>query len=165
MIKKILKNSSCAECRMCCIFDRYDIWETPIFDSDTMNAVLKLFPDAKFHKKGNGFILDAGEISGEDIFSCPALTENGCILGDNKPFDCRIWPFRIMRKDGRRVIAVSSLCENVYGQSHESLIDFLNEGLAEKIFAYADEFPEAVHEFYDNYAVLLSENDMKAGES
>lgn len=165
MIKKILKGSSCAECRMCCIFDRYDIWETPLFDSDTMDAVLKFAPDAKFHKKGNGFVLDAGEIAGEDIFSCPALTDKGCALGDAKPFDCRIWPFRIMKKDGVRVIAVSSLCENVYGQPHQALTDFLGEGLAEKIFGYADEFPEAVHEFYDNYTVLISENDLKDGAS
>lgn len=161
MIKKILKSSSCAECRMCCIFDKYDIWETPFFDHATMKTVLDISPDAKFHKKGGGFILDAGVISGDDIFSCPAHSDNGCMLGDDKPFDCRIWPFRIMIKDGMRVIAVSSLCKNVYNQPKQSLIDFLREGLAEKIFAYADKFPESIHKFYDNYSVLLSENDMK----
>lgn len=150
---------------MCCIFDKYDIWETPLFEPDTMNAVTNISPDAKFHKKGSGFVLDAGEISGDDIFSCPALSDNGCLLGDDKPFDCRIWPFRIMRKGGARVIAVSSLCENVYGQSHEALTAFLNEGLAEKIFDYADKFPEAVHEYYDNYTILLIEADPKDGAS
>ena len=93
--------------------------------------------------------------------ACPALSENGCILGDEKPFDCRIWPFRVMELDGCRIIAVSSLCIDVHSQSHDSLRAFLKEGLAAEIFAYADKFPEAVHEYYDNYSVLLFENEVK----
>lgn len=160
MIKKLLENSTCAQCRMCCIFDRYDVWETPLFDEITMKRVKSAVPDAEFAKKGNGYVLNVGKITGEELFSCPALAENGCILGDNKPFDCRIWPFRIMYFDGCRVIAVSSLCESVHGQSHDKLRAFLKEGLAKEIFAYADKFPEAVHEYYDNYSILLYENEI-----
>lgn len=161
MIKKILKGSSCAACRMCCIFDRYDVWETPLFEENTMNKVKSAVPNAEFAKKGCGYVLNVGKMTGDELFSCPALAENGCILGDEKPFDCRIWPFRIMELDGCRVIAVSSLCDEVHGQSHDSLRTFLKEGLATEIFAYADKFPEAVHQFYDNYSVLLFENEVK----
>ncbi len=160
MIKKILKGSSCAACRMCCIFDRYDVWETPLFEETTMNKVKTTAPHAEFAKKGSGYVLNAKEMTDDELFSCPALAENGCILGDEKPFDCRIWPFRVMEYDGCRVIAVSSLCNEVHGQSHDSLRTFLKEGLAAEIFAYADKFPEAVHQFYDNYSVLLFENEV-----
>ncbi|MDE5569694.1 MAG: hypothetical protein K2J47_09590 [Ruminococcus sp.] len=155
MIKKILSGKTCAECRMCCIFDRYDIWETPLFDEETKNKVLVFNPNAVFVKVGDKYMLNAGELADEDLFSCPALTENGCILGDEKPFDCRIWPFRIMEKDGKRVIAVSTLCEEVHGQNHDNLREFLESGLAEKIFAYADENPEAVKPYYDNYTMIF----------
>ena len=160
MIKKILKGSSCAACRMCCIFDRYDVWETPLFEENTMNKVKSAVPDAEFARKGGGYVLNVGKMTGDELFSCPALAENGCILGDEKPFDCRIWPFRVMELDGCRVIAVSSLCDEVHGQSHDFLRTFLKEGLAAEIFAYANKFPESVHRFYDNYTVLLSENDI-----
>lgn len=160
MLKKILSKDVCAECRLCCVFDRYDVWETPLFEEETMAKVRSAFPDAKFAKKGGGFALNSGEITDGDLFSCPALTDSGCMLGDDKPFDCRIWPFRIMNRDGQRVIAVSSLCSAVYGQSHDELRAFLKEGLAEEIFTYADKFPEAVHDLYDNYTVLLSENQL-----
>lgn len=160
MLKEILSKASCAECRLCCVFDRYDVWETPLFEAETMGKVAAAVPDAKFAKKGGGFVLNSGEITDGELFSCPALTENGCMLGDDKPFDCRIWPFRIMKSGEGRVIAVSSLCSAVYGQSHDDLRDFLKEGLAKKIFAYADKFPEAVHELYNNYSVLLSENEL-----
>lgn len=160
MIKKILNQSSCAACRMCCVFDRYDIWETPLFDEATMNKVKVAVPDAEFAPKGSGYVLNVAKITGDELFSCPALSENGCILRDEKPFDCRIWPFRVMKLDGRRVIAVSSLCDEVHGQSHSFLLKFLKEGLAAEIFAYADKFPEALHEYYDNYSVLLYENEI-----
>lgn len=159
MIKKILSGKTCAECRMCCIFDRYDIWETPVFDEETKNKVLEFNPEAKFAKVGRNYMLNAGEITDGQLYSCPALTDNGCILGDSKPFDCKIWPFRIMELDGQRVIAVSTLCEEVHGQPHNKLKDFLKNELAEKIFAYADRNPEAVKPYYDNYTVILKENE------
>ncbi|MDE7104376.1 MAG: hypothetical protein K2O36_00680 [Ruminococcus sp.] len=159
MIKKILSGKTCAECRMCCIFDRYDIWETPIFDEKIKNKVLEFNPEAKFAKVGGNYMLNAGEITDGQLYSCPALTNKGCILGDSKPFDCKIWPFRIMELDGQRVIAVSTLCEEVHRQSHDKLKDFLKNELAEKIFAYADENPESVKPFYDNYTVILRENE------
>lgn len=157
MLKEILNKSTCAECRMCCIFDRYDIWETPVFNEETKNKVLEFNPCAEFAKVGDSYMLNAGKLAEGDLFICPALTENGCILGDEKPFDCRIYPFRIMEQDGRRVIAVSMLCEAVHGQSHEKLKNFLNNGLAEKIFAYADENPQTVKPYYDNYTVISEE--------
>lgn len=155
MLKEILNRKTCAECRMCCIFDRYDIWETPLFDEVTKNKVLAFNPEAVFAKVGNNYMLNAGELTDGDLFTCPALTEKGCILGDEKPFDCRIYPFRIMEKDGKRVIAVSTLCESVHGQNHDSLREFLRKGLAEQIFAYADRNPDIVKPYYDNYTVIL----------
>lgn len=157
MLKEILKNKTCAECRMCCIFDTYDIWETPLFDEDNKNKVLAFNPNAVFAKVGNKYMLNAGELAEGDLFTCPALTQNGCILGDSKPFDCRIYPFRVMEKDGQRVIAVSTLCKDVHGQNHDKLREFLKNGLAEKIFAYAKENPDVVKPYYDNYTVLQGE--------
>lgn len=155
MLKEILNKSTCAECRMCCIFDRYDIWETPLFDEETKNKVLAFNSDAEFVKVGSKYMLNAGKLADGDLFTCPALTENGCILGDEKPFDCKIYPFRVMEKDGKRVIAVSTLCESVYGQNHNKLKEFLENGFAKKIFAYADENPETVKPYYDNYTVIF----------
>lgn len=157
MLKEILNKSTCAECRMCCIFDRYDIWETPVFNEETKNKVLEFNPCAEFAKVGDSYMLNAGKLAEGDLFTCPALTENGCILGDEKPFDCQIYPFRIMEQDGRRVIAVSTLCEAVHNQSHEKLKNFLDNGLAEKIFAYADKNPQTVKPYYDNYTVISEE--------
>ena len=79
------------------------------------------------------------------------------MLGDDKPFDCRIWPYRIMEVGGRRAITFASICDELYHRPLSQLVDFLKEGLADVIFAYADEHPEIVKPYYEGYPVLLFE--------
>lgn len=157
MLKKILDSSSCADCRLCCVFDRYDIWETPVFTENIRDRILELKPEAEFIAKDGGYIFKADELSEEGLFSCPALTENGCILGDGKPFDCRIWPYRIMNVNGRRAITIASICSELYNRPLSQLVGFLENGLADEIFSYADNHPEIVKPYYEGYPVLLFE--------
>lgn len=158
MLKKILSGKSCAECRLCCIFDRYDIWETPVFNEEIKNRIKQLRPDTEFVTKDGGYIFKADNIGADQLFSCPALTETGCMLGDDKPFDCRIWPYRIMKVGGRRAITIASICDELYNRPLSQLVGFLKEGLAEAIFSYADSHPEIVKPYYEGYPVLLFEN-------
>jgi len=158
MLKKILSGKSCAECRLCCIFDSYDIWETPVFNEEIKNRIKQLRPGTEFVTKDGGYIFKADNIGADQLFSCPALTETGCILGDDKPFDCRIWPYRIMEVGGRRAITIASICDELYNRPLSQLVGFLKEGLAEAIFSYADAHPEIVKPYYEGYPVLLFEN-------
>lgn len=157
MLKKILESSSCAKCQTCCIFDQYDVWETPVFTPEICKKILQYKPNTKFISKDNGYIFRVEEFSNEGLFSCPALTENGCILGDEKPFDCRIWPYRIMNVFGKRAITIASICDELYNRPLSQLVGFLKDGLAEEIFKYADIHPEIVKPYYDGYPVLLFE--------
>ncbi len=157
MLKKILSGESCAACRLCCIFDRYDAWETPVFTDEIRRRIQEACPEAEFVTKDGGYIFKVGEIGEDQLFSCPALTEHGCMLGDDKPFDCRIWPYRIMEVGGRRAITIASICEELYNRPLSQLVEFLKEGLADSIFAYADEHPEIVKPYYEGYPVLMFE--------
>ena len=122
MLKKILSGKSCAECRLCCIFDRYDIWETPVFNEEIKNRIKQLRPGTEFVTKDGGYIFKADNIGADQLFSCPALTETGCMLGDDKPFDCRIWPYRIMEVGGRRAITIASICDELYNSSRDGYL-------------------------------------------
>lgn len=157
MLKNILSPSSCAECRLCCIFDRYDVWETPVFTAEIRDRIIAARPGTEFVTKDGGYIFKVTEFNEEQLFSCPALTENGCMLGDDKPFDCRIWPYRIMEVGGRRAITIASICDEMYHRPLSQLVDFLKNGLADEIFAYADLHPEIVKPYYEGYPVLLFE--------
>ena len=82
----------------------------------------------------------------------------GCILGDEKPFDCRIWPYRIMNLNGKRVIAISPICKEVYNHPLGMLVDFLKNELLDKITTYANTFPEAVKPYDNLYPILYVED-------
>jgi hypothetical protein len=157
MLKKILSGDTCANCRLCCIFDRYDVWETPVFTEDIMERIRSAHPDADFIRWGDGYIFKVLSLNEDQLFSCPALTPEGCMLGDDKPFDCQIWPYRIMEVGGRRAITIASICDELYHRPLAELVGFLKEGLADTIFAYADLHPEIVKPYYEGYPVLLFE--------
>ncbi|MDO4864280.1 MAG: hypothetical protein Q4A05_08945 [Ruminococcus sp.] len=157
MLKKILDPKSCAACRLCCVFDRYDVWETPVFTDELCRRIREAKPDTEFVSKDGGCIFKVRELDENELFTCPALTEHGCMLGDDKPFDCRIWPYRIMNVGGRRAIAIASICDEMFNRPLSELVDFLKKGLADEIFAYADLHPEIVKPYYDGYPVLLFE--------
>lgn len=116
MLKKILDPKCCAKCRFCCVFDRYDAWETPVFTEEQRDRIRAFKPDTPFAVKDGGFILRVSEFDENGLFTCPALTETGCMLGDDKPFDCRIWPYRIMYVGGRRAIVIASNCEEMFNR-------------------------------------------------
>jgi len=160
MLKKILSNKKCAECKLCCSFDRYDVWETPVFTEETKNLLLQMRPDTKFITKDGGYLFRIDELINNELFYCPALDmEKGCILGDNKPFDCRIWPYRIMNIRGRRAITIAPICEELFNRPISEIVGFLKDELAEKIFDYADKHPEIIKEYDDMYPILLVERD------
>ena len=157
MLKKILDPKCCAKCRLCCVFDRYDAWETPVFTEEQCGRIRAVKPDTPFVSKDGGFILRVTEFDENGLFTCPELTETGCMIGDDKPFDCRIWPYRIMFVGGRRAIVIASNCEEMFDRPLSELVGFLKKGLADEIFAYADLHPEIVKPYYEGFPVLMFE--------
>lgn len=161
MLKNILSPDTCAECRICCIFDKYDIWETPVVSGALKDKITAEHSDIRFIFKGDSkdsflFVCRNETIGGEDLYVCPALDHGkGCVLDDNKPFDCRIWPYRIMEFEGRQAITVASICPDMYSKPLKSLIDELKNGLADEIFDYADKNPDIVKPYQDGYPILL----------
>lgn len=62
----------------------------------------------------------------------------GCILKpEDKPFDCSIWPLRIMNKDGELVIALTPTCPSIGAVPSQVLTELVKSGLGEKILEYA----------------------------
>ncbi|MBR2283876.1 MAG: hypothetical protein IJ874_05590 [Ruminococcus sp.] len=161
MLKRILSGESCAECRLCCVFDRYDVWETPVFTEQLCRRIAAQKPEVRFVPKDGGYILRVESFDEEGLFRCPALTPTGCMLGDDKPFDCRIWPYRIMNVGGRRAITIASICEELYSRPLSQLVGLLKDGLAADIFAYADSHPEIVKPYYEGYPVLMFEPEKR----
>ncbi len=156
MLTGLLSRQTCAMCRKCCVFGRYDVWNTPVLNDEIRQEAEKLLPEARFIPKGEGswlFRIDVPEKDG--MFTCPLLDpESGCMLGEEKPFICRIWPVQIMNVDGRLAITISPLCEAVTALPLGTLLRFVKTELAEEIFSYANAHLDEVQS-YDGLSPIL----------
>lgn len=157
MVKELLSAESCGHCRICCGFTREDIWEIPLILSENRSAVEEKL-GVKLIERGKEYVFDM-KFGGEEISYCPALSENGCVLGELKPFDCAVWPFRVNSLGNKRVITVSPVCETVFKLPLKSLSEFvLKDGFAQRLFAEAQKHPDMVKPYIDGYPILAVEN-------
>lgn len=165
MLKNILSNETCAKCQLCCIFDKYDVWETPVITRELYNKLSTERPDLKMVSKGGngGYIFNMEDCwdDKDELYRCPALDpKTGCTLGDSKPFDCRIWPYRVMDLNGARVISIASVCPDLYKKPLNLLVEELDSGLADIIFAEAAKNPSIVKPYEQGYPILKVTNEL-----
>ena len=142
MLKNVLSQETCAGCRICCSFVRSDVWEAPVFDEEDMKKIQELGIDSgKFEKQetGEGTAYRAAYHFETDsqILLCPCLDEKkGCMLGEDKPFECKIWPLRIFQNKDGYYLGVASVCPAFEGGKMKKLLWELKEnGLEEKILS------------------------------
>ncbi len=102
MLSKILSKETCAGCKFCCSFRRCSLWETPLFPEDTVKRLGGRFNMEQMDGRIYGRMDFSGKYATdnpEEEAACEYLDLNkGCTLSyEDKPFDCKIWPLRIMR--------------------------------------------------------------------
>ena len=170
MLSSILSKTSCAACKFCCSFRRQSLWETPLFPPEVAE---KLSRENEYGVVGE--FAQAGRDGQNVQDACRLVLENnyrtddpeeevpcmfldpqkGCILnGDDKPFDCSIWPLRIMNKDGKLVIALTPTCSAIGAVPSQALVELVQGGLGEKIFEYAKIHPYIVKEYHQGFPVI-----------
>lgn len=160
MLSKILKKESCASCRICCGFDESDKWEIPLIFEE-FRAEIEKKTGVMLKKRGNEHVFDM-EFDGDKVVYCPAAGEHGCTLGELKPFDCLIWPFRVNSLGNFRVITVSPVCGEVSRLPLSTLTEFVQKnGFSEKLFRAADDHPDMVKPYIEGYPILMVEQPMK----
>lgn len=171
MLSKILSKSSCATCRFCCSFRRQSLWETPLFPPEVAEKLSRpneygvVGEFAQAGRDGQN-VQDACRLvlennyrtdDPEEEVPCTFLDpQKGCILnGEDKPFDCSIWPLRIMDKGGKLVIALTPTCPTIGATPRPELIELVKNGLGAKIFEYAKTHPYIVKEYKEGFLVIL----------
>ena len=173
MLSSILSKNTCAACKFCCSFRRQSLWETPLFPPEIAEKLQKTneygvtgeFAPASddtrdAHESQNAYRLvlenNYRTDDPEEEVPCTFLDpERGCILKpEDKPFDCSIWPLRIMDKGGKLVIALTPTCPAIGATPDKALVDLVQGGLGEKIFEYAKTHPYIVKEYREGFPVV-----------
>ena len=154
----ILTKKQCADCLQCCLFESYDLWETPAITDEMMFRIKELLPEQRFaNVSGKRLMVFDRKLPDSDMYLCPLLDmEKGCILGDEKPFECRIFPFKLQRFCGRLVISVSPICPELMKMPMSELIA---EGkrLSKALFAEAHREPQYVRKYEPGYVIIAAE--------
>ena len=158
MLSSILSKHQCATCKFCCSFRRQSLWETPLFPPEVVEklsqpneyGVVGVFRDGQIVL--GGYRTDDTEEEVPCTFLDP---HKGCILKpEDKPFDCSIWPLRIMNKDGELVIALTPTCPSIGATPSPELIELVKNGLGEKILTYAKEHPYIIKEYRAGFPII-----------
>lgn len=163
MLSKVLEKSTCADCRFCCSFRRCSLWETPLFPMDVVD---KLTGDEHDFTVRDVNGESCGQMNlgkcyrtddSEEEAACYFLdSSRGCVLpNEDKPFDCKIWPLRIMRKDDRLVIALTPTCPAINKVGEETMRQLAEDGLGETIYEYAAKHPFIIKEYKEGFPILM----------
>ncbi len=192
MLSSILSKSDCAACKFCCSFRRQSLWETPVFYEEDIPDIKKLFPEVKFRELETGSgscegpqtaaanskvytfdIYDKYKTnSSEEEAPCPFLdTEKGCKLPQElKPFDCKIWPLRVVKIPKNRkpaefsetpspeidnpaaalprlAVVLTPTCPAINKIPFEKVQALAEGGLGKTILDYAASHPQMIKEY------------------
>ncbi len=155
MLTGLLSKEECAECRLCCSFESYDLLDTPTVTRAAASRILQEFlPEQKFIRRGECFLMKMQPLPDRDLYLCPLLDpDRGCIMGDGKPFECRIWPLRVMKRGNETVIALSPVCPVVRDKPRELIRKKCAE-LSALIFAEAERCPELARPYCEGFEVF-----------
>lgn len=157
MLKKLIDGQTCASCRICCEYDDSDVWDAPGFTQEEWDRA-KIADRFGWSKRGDLYYLDM-EKDMDGLYHCPCLSENGCILGDKKPFRCALWPLYVVRDGGGLYFAVSDVCPQVYPMDDERILSGISH-VAPMIREAAKRDPSLVEELHENYRILADINEV-----
>ncbi len=99
-IKQIIPQEFCLECQGCCRFsDPESAWKPHLLEEEKAAV-------GEINIKAN---------PAQDNFICQhlELKSNKCDIYNNRPFDCRFYPFLFNRKNGRFFLSLDTNCAYV----------------------------------------------------
>jgi hypothetical protein len=156
MLEPLLTKSHCAACKKCCTFEAMELQDAPLFTSETREIVLRdIDPTAGFIPRGNMWQIELRRISGTDKYVCPVLdSAEGCRLGNQRPFDCRSFPFYVMRQGEEVVLALSPICPVITESERVAIDRVLDSGLLTSLIEEALTCPDTIADYRPELLLL-----------
>lgn len=161
MLTHLFTPEQCAQCRLCCNFRRSSAWETPALDSALAKSLQDSGVPLVQREDGScSFLLTYHSSDPAESADCPVLdTCSGCTLPrELRPFECRIWPLRLMRtKDEHLALGLYLDCPALTTEVRQKLIKEATGPLLPLLLKQAELQPLIVRPVDPAYAIIWVE--------
>lgn len=154
MLKNIISASDCAQCRLCCNFHTTSVWESPFIPEEQAKSLAAAGIEMERRARGGwSFVF---RFQGDEAVNCPVLDVNrGCTFDEaQKPFECRIWPLRLMEHDGRLLIGRYRNCPALTQGRAERLDLFACGELLHILLNFVKENPQSLRPLASEYEII-----------
>ena len=106
MMKQLVTQDFCLKCRGCCRFKEADsVWAPTVLDEEE-----KLIPTFAISSNKKIRALPSAEKINNFICSFLNSQDNKCNIYEGRPFECRLYPFIINRKENKAFLALDLNC-------------------------------------------------------
>ncbi|MGE5280305.1 MAG: YkgJ family cysteine cluster protein [Deltaproteobacteria bacterium] len=164
-LRRFVPSDVCLRCSGCCRFaEAHSAWG-PFFlfeeiceatQTNLLPSCLFTHPDAA---RGRGAWINLVEGDGQYLCPCLAGDRHTCRIYDKRPFDCRLYPFLLVREKERFVLAVDEKCPYVqemmgrtaFAEQVAYLADLFS-GTEGRAFLRAN--PDIIQDYPSDYRVL-----------
>lgn len=158
MLTHLFTPEQCALCKLCCNFHRSSAWETPVIDDKLATTLNESGVPMIYRKDGSRtFCLTFTSSDPSESANCPVLdTCKGCMLPrEQRPFECRIWPLRLMREDdGTLILGLYLNCPALTPSVRNKIIQEATGALLPMLIEEAHRQPLIVRPVDPAYAVI-----------
>jgi len=158
MIRQIIPQAVCLDCRMCCRFNQIDsVWAPHLLAAEI--EILKNKEDLpEFLISSKKTIIPVPAPS-QECYLCPFLEEksNRCKIYALRPFECQLYPFLINLREKKITLSLDLRCpyikENLSSPAVKEYIDYLCAFFsAHKIFL---DNPQLIQEYAEVKEICL----------
>lgn len=161
MLTHIFTPAQCARCKLCCNFRRASAWETPVLEAELADRLQHAGVPLQQREDGScTFCLSYRTDDPEETANCPMLNpSSGCTLprGD-RPFECRIWPLRLMRTEQQRLaLGLYKHCPALEPAVRDTLVREATGPMLPALLEFARRCPQAVRPADPAYSIIWQE--------
>lgn len=161
MLTHLFTPEQCAQCKLCCNFRRSSAWETPALDDHLIQALQTAGTALERRQDGScSFRLTYHGSDPAETANCPMLDPcSGCTLPrELRPFECRIWPLRLMRTgDARLALGLYLNCPALTPPVRARLVEEATGALLPRLLEQAKRQPLIVRPVDPAYAIIWEE--------
>jgi Fe-S-cluster containining protein len=164
MLEKFTSSEGCFSCRdPCCRFHPDNQEYFPLFTREEYDKAIERGFDSSLFERVSGSVYRVKLTQREGAYLVCPFNVAGvrCAIYDVAPLWCRLWPFMLMRQEGRLLLAldVGEDCPQLNGRvgtpEFEEYVDYLRGHLtSQKMRGFLKGYPELVLDYDPDFQVL-----------